>query len=163
MEGMRNKRKIVLTDCDFSNPEHSAAVVKLINAYIQDPMGGGKPLNRKQQGLLIDGLTTRLNLILKLALYENEFVGLILCFENFSTFRVQTMINIHDVIVHKKYRNLGIGKTLLNGIVAEAKKRKCCKITLEVRKDNPIAKTFYRHFGFGNCNPEMLFWVNALN
>jgi len=67
------------------------------------------------------------------------------------------MINIHDIIVKEKFRNKGIGKALLYGVIEEAKKRNCGKITLEVRKDNSIAQSIYREADFSISHPPMLF------
>ena len=47
-------------------------------------------------------------------------------------------------IVEKK----GFGKILLNHLIDECKKKNANKIFLEVRKDNEIAKMFYKNFGF---------------
>ena len=38
-------------------------------------------------------------------------------------------------------------------IVAEAGKLGCCRLTLEVRDDNPVAMALYRRLGFGPSIP----------
>jgi len=157
MEEVKTRIKIALIKCDFSNPEHITAVKILINEYIIDPMGGGSLHNKKKQDQLIEGLKYHPTVFLFLAYYENEYAGLILSFENFSTFMVRKMINIHDIIVKEKFRNKGIGKALLYGVIEEAKKRNCGKITLEVRKDNSIAQSIYREADFSISHPPMLF------
>jgi ribosomal protein S18 acetylase RimI-like enzyme len=43
-----------------------------------------------------------------------------------------------------------------------AQERGYCKLTLEVRKDNPVAQRVYRNLGFEAGTPEMLFWSKML-
>lgn len=45
-------------------------------------------------------------------------------------------------------RGNGIGKRLLLAIEQEAKRTGCCKLTLEVQTNNPIAHAVYEKFGF---------------
>lgn len=42
----------------------------------------------------------------------------------------------------------GIGSTLLEALLAEAKRRGCAEVFLEVRTDNSRAQRLYRRFGF---------------
>jgi ribosomal protein S18 acetylase RimI-like enzyme len=125
-------------------------------------MGGGKPLSKTEQLHLIDGLNNHPKTIVLLAETENVFCGLLVAFENFSTFSAKPMINIHDVIVLKEYRKKGIGRQLMNALIEEAKRRKCSRITLEVRKDNDKAQNLYRDLDFKETEPEMFYWRKYL-
>jgi ribosomal protein S18 acetylase RimI-like enzyme len=93
-----------------------------------------------------------------LAETDGVFSGLLVAFENFATFTVRPMINIHDVIVLKAYRGKGIGRKLMRTLTAEAEKRECSRITLEVRKDNHSAQNLYRSEGFGDAEPVHYYW-----
>lgn len=46
------------------------------------------------------------------------------------------------------YRGQGIGATLLRALLAEARRRGCAEVFLEVRTDNDRAQRLYRRFGF---------------
>ncbi|GAB6013022.1 GNAT family N-acetyltransferase [Viscerimonas tarda] len=46
------------------------------------------------------------------------YAGMLVAFENFSTFTVRPVINIHDLIVLKDYRSLGVGRSLMEAITA---------------------------------------------
>lgn len=144
--------------CDYSNPLHSEALIELINAYIDDKMGGGKPLIEEEELRLINGLSNHPKAIVLLAETGGVFVGLITAFENFSTFTTKPMINIHDVIVRKEYRNQGVGRQLMNAIIQEAENRSCSRLTLEVRTDNHKAQNLYKSLGFRDTEPPMYFW-----
>jgi GNAT superfamily N-acetyltransferase len=148
--------------CNYSIPEHLEAIASLINAYIDDEMGGGKPLSQLERLRLIDGLNSHPKSIVLLAETEGVFVGLLTAFENFSTFSAKPMINIHDVIVLKEYRRKGVGRQLMNRIIQEAESRSCSRLTLEVRKDNTGAQDLYKSLEFGDTEPEMLYWRKYL-
>jgi GNAT superfamily N-acetyltransferase len=152
-----------ITICDYSNPAHLQAVALLINAYITDEMGGGSPLSQEEQQRLLEGLSNHPKSIVLLA-YEatGVFTGLLTAFENFSTFTAMPMINIHDVFVLKEHRSKGAGRQLMNAIIDEAKKRKCSRITLEVRKDNHKAQILYRSLGFEEAEQGMFYWRKYL-
>jgi ribosomal protein S18 acetylase RimI-like enzyme len=149
---------VTVTPCDYSNPKHVQAVSSLINAYIGDEMGGGKPLSESEQLRLVEGLNTHPKSIVLLAETGGVFVGLLTAFENFSTFTAKPMVNIHDVIVLKEYRGKGIGRQLMTAIVSEAENRGSSRVTLEVRKDNPPAQNLYKSLGFEDTDPAMFYW-----
>ncbi|MDR1257984.1 MAG: GNAT family N-acetyltransferase [Tannerellaceae bacterium] len=153
---------INITACDYSDQSHRRAVVDLINVYINDGMGGGVPLTEAEQAGLIEGLSTRPSSIVLLAVAGGEYVGLLVAFENFSTFTARPMVNIHDVIVRPDYRGRGVGRMLLDGIIAEAASRRASRVTLEVRKDNRVAQSLYRSLGFEAVSPDMYYWRKYL-
>jgi ribosomal protein S18 acetylase RimI-like enzyme len=155
-------KTIDITVCDYFNPAHTEAVASLINAYIADEMGGGKLLSDGEQSVLIEGLRNHPKSVVLLAREGEVFVGLLTAFENFSTFTVQPMINIHDVIVLKDRRGRGIGRQLMNAVIAEAEKRKCSRITLEVRKNNFTAQNLYKSLGFEEAEGGMFYWRKYL-
>ena len=55
---------------------------------------------------------------------------------------------IMKIVVKKNFRNLGIGTSILNEIVALCLSLNLSSITLEVRKDNEYAISLYKNFGF---------------
>jgi ribosomal protein S18 acetylase RimI-like enzyme len=148
--------------CDYSDQEHLQAITALIDVYIKDGMGGGTPLSKLEQLRLVDGLNQHPKAVVLLAETGGVYSGLLIGFENFSTFTAKPMINVHDLIVHPEYRGRGIGRQLMEGIIAEAKKRKCSRVTLEVRRDNVAAQSLYKSLGFGEPEPGMLYWRKYL-
>lgn len=148
--------------CDFENPVHLDALAKLINMYMADPMGDVQPLNKLQQLRLVDGLANHPSSLVLFELFEGEIVSVAVCFINFSTFKVKSYLNIHDFFVHPDYRNKGLGKKLMQQLIAVSKEKGFCKITLEVREDNFTAQSLYKDFGFDECQPKMYFWTNNL-
>jgi ribosomal protein S18 acetylase RimI-like enzyme len=151
-----------ITVCDYSNPAHKQAVASLINTYIGDEMGGGNLLSQEEQQCMVEGLSSHPKAVVLLAQDTGVFVGLLTAFENFSTFTAKPMINIHDVFVLEEYRGKGYGRKLMNAIINEAEKRKCSRVTLEVRKDNRKAQNMYQSLGFEEAEQGMFYWRKYL-
>ncbi|MGO4691392.1 ribosomal protein S18-alanine N-acetyltransferase [Glaciibacter sp. 2TAF33] len=56
--------------------------------------------------------------------------------------------DIQTIAVHPESRGHGLGRTLVQTLVAEARKRGAREVFLEVRADNPAAHGLYRSLGF---------------
>ena len=81
--------------------------------------------------------------------FESEqAMGLINCFEGYSTFKARPLLNIHDIAVLPAHRGQGVGQALLAAAQDHALKRGCCKLTLEVLTGNATALASYHRFGF---------------
>ncbi len=148
--------------CDYTNPAHLTAVVELLQGYMADPMGGHAPHTKMEQLRLVDGLANHPASFVLLASVDGRAVGLATCFELFSTFQVKPFVNIHDLFVEPEYRGKGVGRAILERVAEIATEKRCCKVTLEVRDDNASAQGLYRSVGFGECEPDMLFWSRKL-
>jgi len=56
--------------------------------------------------------------------------------------------DIHNLAVHPAYRRQGIGRSLLQGVIEEARQSGSTRVTLEVRKSNEAAQRLYHSLGF---------------
>ena len=121
-------------------------------------MGGGTEYNDERSEALISGLQNTPSANITLGSKGGEYIGLITWFVNFSTFLLKPYINVHDVIILSEYRNMGIGRKMLNHLIDYSKKHNMCKLTLEVRNDNLNAQHLYRDLGFKEGDPPMFFW-----
>ncbi|EPW7071616.1 N-acetyltransferase family protein [Vibrio parahaemolyticus] len=74
---------------------------------------------------------------------DNKPAGFAVCFESFSTYRAQRVMNIHDFMVSDSFRGKGVGKVQLNSIEQYCRDNDYLKITLEVGDDNVAAKKLY--------------------
>jgi len=158
---------IEIIQADLNNPAHGDALLKLLNAYAKDPMGGGEPLSEYTLNKLVPSLQQRSDVVVVLAFVNSQPVGLINCFEGFSTFACRPLLNIHDVTVLKPFRGMGISSMMLQEVESIARQRGCCKLTLEVLQNNTIAQASYRKSGFApyQLDPEAgvaLFWEKKL-
>lgn len=139
---------VVISRVDYRNVKDRAQLVALLDLYARDPMGGGAPLGTHTRENLCDALAARPTALSLLAKIGTEAVGLANCFEGFSTFACQPLLNIHDLAVRPDYRGQGVGRALLDAIATEARARGCCKVTLEVLSGNAAAQALYARAGY---------------
>ncbi len=125
-----------------------SAITLLLDHYARDPMGGGSALPAQTMVRLCDDLAARPFAFSFLAWRGTTPVGLANCFEGYSTFKAQPLINIHDIAVLDSARGQGVGQALMRAVQAEAMARGACKITLEVLSGNAAALKSYAAFGF---------------
>lgn len=156
---------LVCTEVDYNNPIHLEHLVLLLNAYSLDSMGNSKPLPEDTLLRLSADLPKIKGALSFIAYLKTEDtsipVGLINCFMGYSTFKAKPLLNIHDVVVLDGYRGNGIGASLIKAVSEKARHLGCCKLTLEVRTDNPAEK-LYRHLGFADGNQPMIFLTKDL-
>ncbi|MCW8920266.1 MAG: GNAT family N-acetyltransferase [Sedimenticola sp.] len=156
-----------IQQADLTLPSHAQAVVDLLDAYACDPMGGGQPLQECVRSGLIGELQKRNDVLILLAFVDGTPVGLMNCFEGFSTFKCKPLLNIHDVVVLKAYRGQGIAQKLFAAVEKIALQRGYCKLTLEVLEGNKVAQSVYRQVGFSDyeldpATGRALFWEKVL-
>lgn len=133
---------------DYQDVTDAKSVVKLLNAYACDPMGGGEPLSPYVKENLCEQLSAVPGAFTVLAFVDGKAAGLINCFMGFSTFKCKPIVNIHDVAVLADFRGLGLSRKMLEKVEQIAIDRGCCKLTLEVLEGNPVAKSAYLNYGF---------------
>ena len=140
--------KVHIIQADYSDQTQAQQLRDLLDAYASDPMGGGQPLKTSAKMNLISELARRPYAFSIIAYLDNQPVGLANCFEGFSTFASQPLINIHDFMVVAEHRGKGISQQMLDKIEEIAREKNCCKITLEVLSKNHAARSAYSRFGF---------------
>jgi len=129
------------------------ALVSLLDAYAQDPMGGGAPLSEFAKAHLVAELAKRPQAFSVLAFWGPERglpIGLVNCIEGFSTFACKPLINVHDVAVLPAYRGQRVAEKMLKLVEQIARERGACKLTLEVLQGNVGARKLYQRVGFSN-------------
>jgi GNAT superfamily N-acetyltransferase len=153
---------------DLIQADHGSAMLQLLNEYALDPMGGASPLSEFVRANLVARLRDRTGFYGVLAFVDGRPAGLINCFEGFSTFAAQPLLNIHDVVVSKDYRGRGLFKKMYLEVEAIALDLGACKLTLEVLKGNDVAQSAYRSVGFAGfeldpATGHALFWQKKLS
>lgn len=146
-------RSIQVRRVDYRNPHDAAALVMLLNAYAQDPMGGQEALPASTADTLCQRLADFTGAASWIAWagegHANQApVGLLNSFLGFSTFKAQPLLNVHDIAVLPAWRGRGIAQQLLAAAEAHAREQGCCKLTLEVLSNNTRAQNAYLRFGF---------------
>jgi len=147
---------------DLQDSIHVSQVIKLLNDYMNDPMGNNRPMEKSLAPKIISGLKAHSGFLGFFVMAGDQYAGLANCNINFSTFQAKPLINIHDFIVAPEFRNIGAGHFLLSGIINYALQNNFCRVNLEVREDNLVAKSLYKKLGFSDCVPKMMFWEKKL-
>ena len=156
-----------IIDADLANVEHQSAILAMLDSYMRDPMEGGTPMPEATRRDVLPGLRAHPACYVFLAYRDSTPVGFSICFLGFSTFNARPLINIHDMFVDASVRGKGIGRMLLERIETKARELNCCRLTLEVREDNEVARGLYRKVGFdravvGPKSIPMEFWRKPL-
>ncbi len=153
---------IEIIEANLNDKVQAENFLRLISEYMADPMGESLAWTEEQRSRVISSLKTQPGLTIFLAKDASNFIGVVTCFQTFSTFLAKNMLNIHDIFVEQAYRGKGIGKQLIQKVDEKAKENDCGKITLEVRKDNLSARGLYRSQGYSEAPHSMFFWTKYL-
>ena len=153
---------------DYRNERHARDIAYLLNYYATDPMGGGQALDEYVLDNLAGELSKIPHAFSVLCYVDDQPAGLANCFEGFSTFKCKPLVNIHDVVVVKEYRGLGVSLKMLAKIEEIAKQKNCCKLTLEVLDGNIPAREAYIKFGFTGyeldpTHGKAMFWQKTVD
>ena len=133
---------------DFTDAEDANTVVQLLEGYALDPMGGAEPLSQYAKDNLARVMRETPGAFSVIGFVGADPVALANCFTGLSTFACKPLINLHDLVVTPGYRGQGVGQSMLAFVEAEARRRDCCKVTLEVLSGNQRARQAYERFGF---------------
>ena len=159
----RSRSTILVRPADLADPEDGRQVVELLDMYSKEPLGQAASLPDDVRERLVPGLRDHPSALVLLAVDECSAVGIAVCFCGCSTFSARPLLNIHDLAVLPEARGRGVGRALLEAAQQQARVRDCCKMTLEVRDDNHVARRLYRDFGFdANLGPSYDFWTKQL-
>ena len=157
---MNDTNLVRVCRADYANPDHAQALVTVLDAYARDPMGGSEALSAFAKANLVASLAARSQAFSVLAFKGVDArapVGLVNCFEGFSTFACRPLVNVHDVAVLEGFRGQHVAQRMLALVEEIARERGACKLTLEVLQGNVEAWHLYERVGFANyqLNPAM--------
>ncbi len=115
-----------------------------------DPIYTTSPSAERVMQRFLADLTSSSHAFLFVAEYDGRTVGFVSgeLRESSPTFRPKTWASVDDVFVESNYRNLGVGRALVEGVKAWAKERGADGISLQVAAANARARKFYEDLGF---------------
>jgi ribosomal protein S18 acetylase RimI-like enzyme len=135
-------------EADFDDERDIEGFITILDSYASSAIGGGQPLTADVRARVVPLLREHPTSLVLLALVGEQRVGIAVCFFGLSTFRARPLLNIHDLAVLPEYQGRGVGPALLEAVEERARRKGCCKLTLEVLDDNTRARAVYRRFGF---------------
>lgn len=154
---------LTITEANLADANDGQAVVTLLSTYAADPMGGNTVLSEEVTTNLVARLSTVDSRLVLVARVDGQPAGVAIAFRVFSTFKAAPVLNLHDLAVHPDFRGRGIGRELLQRIESHARQTGCCRVSLEVRRDNSTAQKLYQSEGFAAGNPPQEFWIKSLD
>lgn len=141
---------------DLNNSVHRDYLLEVLADYYASPIGGGGVMPLEIRERVVPGLLQCSNRCVFFAVpngpEQSTVYGMAVCFVNYSTFKAKPLINIHDLAVKTEFQGAGIGKLLLDTVIAYARSKDYCAVTLEVRRDNHRARALYTKYGFADVN-----------
>jgi GNAT superfamily N-acetyltransferase len=90
-----------------------------------------------------------------LAFTGNEAVGLVVYFSEYSTWRGVPGVYVQDLYVSEKARGAGLGRLLLQSVMADSSHWGARYMKLTVHGVNPDAVAFYQRLGFEARDDEL--------
>jgi GNAT superfamily N-acetyltransferase len=140
--------KLHVREADFDDGRDVDGFIAVLDSYARSAVGGGRALAADVRERVVPMLREHPTSLVLLALVDDEPVGIAVCFFGLSTFRARPLLNIHDLAVLPQHQGKGVGPALLEAVEDRARRRGCCKLTLEVLDDNARARAVYGRFGF---------------
>lgn len=163
---------VSIRELDFANALDRDALAKMIQSFSADEAIGGKGIASETAVAAVAGLARRVPSIWVAMAWDESGesrrgAGMVITIESYSTFAAAPVLNIHDVAVASDYRRQGVGRRLVEAARDEARRRDCCKMTLEAYRQNEGAIRLYRDLGFrspgeGTPTGETLFFSLSL-
>jgi ribosomal protein S18 acetylase RimI-like enzyme len=115
-----------------------------------DPIYTTSPGAERVMHRFLADLTSSSHAFLFVAEYGGRTVGFVSgeLRESSATFRQKTWASVDDVFVEPNYRNLGVGRALVESVKAWAKERDADGVSLQVAAANERGRKFYEDLGF---------------
>ena len=147
---MSSAPAFVVVRADLSTPQHAAAWRAATQAYANDPMGGSQTLSAEVLERNVAALASWPTAVVFLAFADGggDVAGMATCFRGWGTFQAKPLLNVHDLAVMPAYRRRGVGRALLQAVIAQAQHEGCGKVTLEMVGANAKARALYESLGF---------------
>jgi len=131
--------------------EKRVEVIELLNQLTNAPM-----INSENFDNIIDNLGNNHNIYVYIK--NNKVVGIItLLIEPKIIHNGSNVAHIEDLVVDKKYKNMGIGNELIKFCLNQISENNCYKVILNCSND---LKKYYEKFGFLEKNIQMAIYLN---
>jgi ribosomal protein S18 acetylase RimI-like enzyme len=79
---------------------------------------------------------------------DSKILGMVSLLYSISTALGGKVAILEDMIIHKDFRQKGLGKKLMGEAIRYSKERNCLRLTLLTDFNNDAAIKFYKQFGF---------------
>lgn len=134
-------------EISIANANDLPELIELLNDLFTQDIEFVPDLNKQKAGLeaIINNPEIGEILVLK---GDGQILGMVSLLYSISTALGGKVAILEDMIIHKAYRQKGLGKELLGEAICFSKERNCLRLTLLTDFNNDAAINFYQHFGF---------------
>ncbi len=122
-------------------------LVELLNDLFTQDIEFVPDLKKQKSGLEAIIINPEIGEILVLK-GEGQILGMVSLLYSISTALGGKVAVLEDMIIHRDYRQKGLGKELLGEAIRFSKERNCLRLTLLTDFNNDTAISFYKQFGF---------------
>ncbi|WP_142848718.1 GNAT family N-acetyltransferase [Telmatospirillum sp. J64-1] len=129
-----------------ARPEDAGLLLRMIGELAQFERAA-EPVKATEQDILRDGFGDHPRFEALIAEKEGQAAGYILFFPTWSSWQGRSGVMIHDLWVRPEARRSGIGAALLKAVAAQAVRRGCTRLDLDVLDWNTGAQDFYARMG----------------
>jgi len=128
-----------------AEPDDSRAVLGLMQALAE--FEGYAERFRVTEAALYEGLFERRSFNVLVASVEGRLVGILTYYHLPFTYDLTPWVYMKELYVETDFRGAGVGRCLMNKLIAECRARGGRRIRWDVLSDNLPAKRFYQTLG----------------
>lgn len=92
-----------------------------------------------------------------IVMVKNEFAGYVAFTFDFSTWDARYYLHLDCIYLDEKFRGLGIGREIMNRLLAVARKKNCINLQWQTPVSNESAVRFYGRVGGKALNKKRFF------
>lgn len=135
--------KVEIRRLDSTNFDEFVELLEQFAAYekLEGPDSDAKLRLKK------DGLTDNPKYHAFIVFVDSKAVGFVVYFFTYATFNAKPTLFIEDIFVGEAYRGKGIGRSIFDHCIQEAREKKCGRIDFAVLDWNQPAIDFYEKIG----------------
>ena len=128
-------------DSDFES------ILKLMQDFAQQDGIDPTSVNFNESSFLRYGFGPERCFCCDLGLVDGKVISYTMYSIRYSGITGTPILYLEDIYISSQYRNLGLGKSLMDHTIKVAESRNCARMEWVVDADNISAKEFYKHIG----------------
>jgi GNAT superfamily N-acetyltransferase len=137
-------------------------VIHRLLSELEKTLGATTKINREVEDLTRFGFSDEPCFHALIAWADNEAVGLVLFFKEFSTWKGAVGVYVQDLYVSPVARGTGLGRELMKAAYEQARSWDASYCKLTVHDGNETALAFYERLGFRTIMNETVLILDEL-
>ncbi|MDB5226090.1 MAG: speG [Bacteroidota bacterium] len=138
---MKGQQEIIIRKAEPSDLIQVYELIRELAVFEKEPDEPSNPLKK----FIAEGTCKNPRFHVILAEEAGKVIGMALYYYGYSSWK-GSMIYLDDLVIKEKYRKLGIGKKLMDELIAIAKEEKITQLRWHVLDWNESAINFYKKY-----------------